>query len=110
MLVGVAKALARLHEAGYVYHNIKPSDVAWDADSESWQLLDFSRSVPSGMPMPLMHSSHAFAERRCARSLSHDRAPVCLFIPSKLAIIRLIWRSQEFRAIVSGLGGACRVL
>jgi hypothetical protein len=52
---GVAKALAKLHEAGYVFHNMKPSDVAWDADAESWQLLDFSRCVPSGTRMPLMH-------------------------------------------------------
>lgn len=45
---GVAKALAKLHEAGYVYLNTKPSDVAWDIDTESWQLLDFSRTVPVG--------------------------------------------------------------
>lgn len=62
MSAGVAKALARMHEVGFVYHNIKPSDVAWDADSASWQLLDFSRSVPSGMCMLLMHVSWCSAQ------------------------------------------------
>lgn len=52
VFAGVAQALTKLHEAGYVYNNVKPSDIAWSSDKSSWELLDFSRCVAEGMIVP----------------------------------------------------------
>lgn len=51
-VAGIADALADLHEAGYVYYNMKPSDVGWLPAENMWMLLDFGRCVRAGMPCP----------------------------------------------------------
>lgn len=59
-VAGIADAIADLHEAGYVYYNMKPSDVGWLPAENMWMLLDFSRCVRAGVHNRLQ-PSHVFS-------------------------------------------------
>lgn len=59
-VAGIADALADLHEAGYVYYNMKPSDVGWLPAENMWMLLDFSRCVRAGTLPPTVPEPQPF--------------------------------------------------
>ena len=50
-LCGIAELLRDLHERGYIYYAMKPSNVAWFADEKKWKLVDFACAARKGAPL-----------------------------------------------------------
>lgn len=44
----ILEALAFLHKEGYVHADLKPRNILWSADDESFKLIDFGLSFKQG--------------------------------------------------------------
>lgn len=84
-LCGIAQLLKDLHERGYIYYAMKPSNVAWFGDEKKWKLIDFACAARKGAnPTPPCVCCACcvllFAAGRMLRCVQRARAPKCLFV------------------------------
>jgi hypothetical protein len=66
-IVGLVK---QLHEAGYVYYAVKPSNIAWYREEQCWALIDFGCAARAGALHAVL-----FARRR---SRANSGALMCV--------------------------------
>lgn len=52
----VGRALATMHDVGYVHRNIKPANVVWLPHDDRWALIDFGCAAHAGSTAPLRFS------------------------------------------------------
>jgi hypothetical protein len=66
-LPGLAHALARVHAAGWIHHDVKPANVLMTTGPEQW-LSDFGNARPVGAPSPPGSFGYVSPERLAGRA------------------------------------------
>lgn len=56
----ILEALAFLHKEGYVHADLKPRNILWSADDESFKLIDFGLSFKQGNQVGFCYYSQYF--------------------------------------------------
>ena len=75
MLFNISQRLAELHDAGFVHHNLKPSNVMWLPRQNRWTVVGFGCVARTGTAAPL-NFTLAYAAPEVVQALSMERKDI----------------------------------